>query len=438
MTSEKVKEKNRLKAKKHMKKVKEYNKTHEIKTDGVNQTCHKCKVKKPITDFPKDATKKSGFGGKCKACKLENNYFDANVDPHVTKKECSGKGGCGEEKFLIYFSKQKQGKFGYANLCTDCRKIKRRIDLHPERPSEGEKCCAKCKKTFEVANFSADKYSKDGLQSVCRKCQCVKTAVTQSKFSSFIKKILNDANQRSKKKNIQFDITKENIETLYEKQKGLCALSGTKMTYNAINDRQEGDCHILNPDNISIDRIDPNQGYVKNNIQLVCAIVNRIKFEMTECELFDFCCQVIQTEYNNIIKKFDKAFGIKLSYNVLTSNKLNKFINYKYSNMTHNAKSRDLKVNLTQEQILDKYKKQNGYCALTGIKMTYSKKSTDLSIDRINSGLDYTVDNIHLITNSANSIRSDIDIKTLIEVCHKLKLFYLTKYIFNACHTMSQ
>jgi len=433
MTTEKQKEYNRRRARKHMNKVREYNKNNQVKTEGITQTCHKCKIEKPIIDFPKDVTQKSGFGGKCKTCKLENNYFDPNIDPYTTKKECFAKGGCGEEKFLIYFSKQKQGKFGYANLCMDCRKIRRRTRLHPDRPTTGEKCCAKCNKTFEVAKFSADKYSKDGLQSVCKKCQCVKTAVTQSKFPSFIKRILNDANQRSKKKGIVFDITKEDIEKLYEKQNGICALSGTKMTHNAINDRQDDDCHILNPDNISIDRIDSSIGYVNNNIQLVCAIVNRIKFEMNECELFDFCCKVIQTNYINTIKKFDKDFGIKKSYiyDVLTSNKLKKFINYKYSNMIHNAKARNLKVTLTQDDILDMYKKQNGICALTGVKMTRNKTKTDMSIDRINSNLGYTKDNVHLITNTANGVRSDIDIKILLDVCHKIKFFYLKSFSSN-------
>lgn len=427
MNKEKEREKNRLKSKKHTEKVKEHNKTHEIKTNGINQTCHKCKVNKPITDFPKDITKKSGFGGKCKSCKSENNYFDENIDPHTTKKECSAKGGCGEEKYLIYFSKQKQGKMGYANLCMDCRKIQRRSkDLKLEKPKNGTKMCNECKEEINVSKFSADKYSKDGMQSICKKCQKIRHGISYSKLSNFITQIVKNARGNAKRRNILFDITKENIEKLYEKQKGLCALSGIKMTHNAINDRQDNDSHILNPNNISIDRIDSKIGYIKSNIQLVCAIVNRIKFEMTEPELFEFCCKIVNTNKFSIIKQFDEFFGIeKPEINI--SEKCKKFIDYKYSNMIHNAKSRNLKCDLTKDQIIEKYKKQNGLCALTGIKLSFDKSLNDLSIDRIDSNKSYSLNNIHLISNLANSVKSDIDTKYLIKICTNLKLFYLKR-----------
>lgn len=50
--------------------------------------------------------------------------------------------------------------------------------------------------------------------------------------------------------------------------------------------------------NMSIDRIDPNKGYTKDNVQLVCAQVNMMKSDMSLEELYMFCEAKIKNNEN--------------------------------------------------------------------------------------------------------------------------------------------
>ena len=93
------------------------------------------------------------------------------------------------------------------------------------------------------------------------------------------------AKERAKKFNIPFDITKEYLQYLWDKQKGLCALSGIPMTYKRDGGRT--------PTNVSIDQINPHLGYTKNNIQLVCMAVNQMKNDLSMEELYMFCESIL-------------------------------------------------------------------------------------------------------------------------------------------------
>lgn len=55
--------------------------------------------------------------------------------------------------------------------------------------------------------------------------------------------------------------------------------------------------HVLynghNNTNVSIDRVDSTKGYTKNNIQLVCSIINKMKLDMTIKELTYYCSKIL-------------------------------------------------------------------------------------------------------------------------------------------------
>lgn len=100
---------------------------------------------------------------------------------------------------------------------------------------------------------------------------------------------LNDAKQRSRKHNIYFDLTYEDmLDIMWSKQNGLCALSGIPMTHKIYAGK-------INT-NLSIDRIDPNKGYTRNNAQLVCSCVNMMKGMLTIEELIQFCKAILNTQ----------------------------------------------------------------------------------------------------------------------------------------------
>lgn len=127
-------------------------------------------------------------------------------------------------------------------------------------------CCKDHKDSFNNSNKYNHKYTK---------------AYRSRNPENFMRHLI------SYKKRSEF-ITIADMVSLYEKQRGLCAISGVEMTYN----QNGGKC----PSNISIDRIDSSRGYDLDNVQLVCALVNTMKMQYSKEELLKWCKAIV--EYN--------------------------------------------------------------------------------------------------------------------------------------------
>lgn len=72
------------------------------------------------------------------------------------------------------------------------------------------------------------------------------------------------------------DITARFILDMWNEQHANCALSGLKMTWGGGK---------LQPNTLSMDRIDPSKGYFVGNVRLVCHAVNMFRGRMTDGEL---------------------------------------------------------------------------------------------------------------------------------------------------------
>ncbi len=83
-------------------------------------------------------------------------------------------------------------------------------------------------------------------------------------------KLKNKALQRAKTKNLEFDLTKDFI--LKKLEKGICEVTKLPLNLNG------GTRKPLTP---SLDRINPNFGYTKDNVQLVCCMYNFAKSDFT-------------------------------------------------------------------------------------------------------------------------------------------------------------
>lgn len=112
-------------------------------------------------------------------------------------------------------------------------------------------------------------------------------------LENFLKDTVKHARARAKSLNREFDITYLDLLEVFHKQNGKCILSGIEMQRTVLIKK--------NPYNISIDRIDSKKGYTKDNIQLVCFIVNTMKLNYSDLEFFNNCKAV----YNNLKEKFD-------------------------------------------------------------------------------------------------------------------------------------
>ena len=365
----------KLKAKRFRERTKEKHKTQAVDDTIKEKKCigDICKGKLvPVKKFSKDCSKPDGYQVRCKDCakyiadknKTDNEHLNINT----TYKICSsGDSGCGKKLSLSNFDKCKTGKYGYNNMCNECRKVQRQNTYEPKKT--GTKKCSLCGKPKDVSNFHIDKHnSPDGLASGCKVCRLIQARESNSKFPNFITQTIKNARSNAKKRKLLFSITTENIIDLYKTQNGKCAITDVLMTYNQ-KEREDTDAHILNPTNMSIDRIDSSKGYTIDNIQLVCAAINKIKYTMSTLELQNLTADIKSHKINK--DKENNVLQDQEPIEIIDT--IKKVIQKKLRSTKYNRRDGKIKVNITYNDIVDKYVSQNGKCAISvqTIPMSY-------------------------------------------------------------------
>ena len=153
--------------------------------------------------------------------------------------------------------------------------------------------CTSCGEYMDESNFSkrSDLKHRNNRDYFCRTCSTkrheynyARSKLSKIKCNStidgFLKNLLQHSKNRKKSRfndrNIDFDYLLE----LYNNQNGLCKISGVPMTTIVGGGKIQT--------NISLDRIDSSIGYVKGNIQLVCAIVNIMKSTLSMSEFMNW------------------------------------------------------------------------------------------------------------------------------------------------------
>ena len=205
--------------------------------------CKLCKEKLSINNFWKNPSIKDGFFNKCKIC--ANKVKDINA--------------------------LKKQKYLQNNLWT----------------------CLTCDITLPLTkdNFYKRNDSKTGFQNRCKKClqkdpTRVNRLIKKDDLDLFIKDRFYGAKNRSIKKGIKFELTLDFLKDLWKIQNGLCAITKIKMTHTILEGKLKT--------NLSIDKINPTLGYTKDNIQLICNIINIMKSDMSIKDLIYFSKLIIQ------------------------------------------------------------------------------------------------------------------------------------------------
>ena len=213
---------------------------------------------------------------------------------------------CGQDKPISeYYRHSVRGDnaIRYRPYCKNCRKAGPRAiwsrPVHAEIIKSGRQVCKHCNTEKSIEEFYANGCFKDGVKkyrSTCKSCVLEKSAEKSSAIyktkaqkrssspKNFISGVLNHAVRR--KRHLGCDIDLIYLMNLYEKQEGKCAISGVEMTYMAGFGRTST--------NISIDRIDSSKGYLRGNVQFVCDVVNRMKQDMAQKELYDWCEKILR------------------------------------------------------------------------------------------------------------------------------------------------
>jgi hypothetical protein len=169
-----------------------------------------------------------------------------------------------------------------------------------ESSTEFIKLCSKCGLEKPLAQFNKDRTKRLGVSSQCKPCasqtaseyytknsEKIRSRITSYSHSyvpkyyrdrlSRLKNLLTKARLRTKK---DFDpsLTPKDLDELWIDQEGQCALSGLPLSIEANQSTT-----------VSLDRIDSTKGYMRGNLQLVTAVVNRMKQEFSQEDFLQMC-----------------------------------------------------------------------------------------------------------------------------------------------------
>lgn len=167
----------------------------------------------------------------------------------------------------------------YLHICSKCKIPKPNKDYSKNNTIRGARkylaSCKKCRSEF---------YSAEGKEAM------VRSAKKQRKKHR-LNTIYLSAKNNAKKKGIIFNLTKLDILELWEKQKGLCFYTGKPM-YEDITGLDN------NNDSVSLDKIIPSNGYIKDNVVLCRWVVNKIKNDLEIKDLIIILQDIKNNLYN--------------------------------------------------------------------------------------------------------------------------------------------
>lgn len=112
-------------------------------------------------------------------------------------------------------------------------------------------------------------------------------------YKNFSGSLVRSLKQRAKLMSAEFDLDINFIDELYVSQKGRCALTDIEFIF----DKRDSSRRPFAP---SIDRINSKLGYTKNNVRLVCVVINLSLNEFGD-SVFDKMCRAY---VENTIRRF--------------------------------------------------------------------------------------------------------------------------------------
>jgi hypothetical protein len=372
--------------------------------------CNSCKVTKPICEFSIDNRNVDKLDYFCKQCKnkkaRENCFRNAQKSKHHCKI-------CGELKLNRDFKRKLK------LVCLACFRDKKKFFQAKFQEKEGvEKKCIVCNRKFK------------GERKKCAMCR-------KPKNRDYFSILYQDLKTRCRRKNLICDVDAIFLKAKCDQQLNRCFYSQINFQYSSGS--------AFSP---TIDRVDNNKGYIKDNVVVCSKIANFMKLDQT-LEMFKSWVRIINNPSGGEIfklnppqfktsEKFFKCASCKIEKDsrFFTTQKDNitgfkksctqclffddfdHFLKRIFNNITakfNKSNKAEKRVNqITIEDVKNLYEQQNGKCAISGIPMTrihvpQSKLcDTNISIDRIDSKIGYTKDNIQLVCARVNSMKSTL------------------------------
>jgi len=148
------------------------------------------------------------------------------------------------------------------------------------------KSCSECGKVQDYLRKNYAQQSLD-LNKTCKKCSNRKTENSHRGMYNLIRlSWFTKSKTGAETRGLIFDITIEDIWSMYTAQEGRCFLSGLPIGWAEV-----GAIHTA-----SIDRIDSSKGYLKDNVQLLHKDVNFMKQQYSQDYFIKVCNAVTEKE----------------------------------------------------------------------------------------------------------------------------------------------
>lgn len=106
----------------------------------------------------------------------------------------------------------------------------------------------------------------------------------------------------AKSRGLEFNITAKDLEDLWIKQKGICAISGLQLElpYKKKAYTEDGRPTLHYYGNASIDRINSFEGYNIDNIQWIHSKINIMKMEINQMDFIQLCKLIVTHNEKNM------------------------------------------------------------------------------------------------------------------------------------------
>lgn len=195
----------------------------------------------------------------CRSCKTEKPFEEMKKD----KRYLDGRSFTCKQCSRIYESNRKSKNIEYKRFSK-----KERLSW-----PENHQICRSCREILPFEKFGKNKNKEFGIENMCKECR---KPISKAYYAKWLKnnaemRMFVSARNRSKKENIPFSITAEDI-----KIPEYCPVLGIKL------DREGGKCNDSTP---SLDKFIPELGYTKENINVISWRANWIKQNSTIAEI---------------------------------------------------------------------------------------------------------------------------------------------------------
>lgn len=181
-----------------------------------------------------------------------------------------------------------EGNDNWSAVDFDVRSENRYV-LHPQ----GLRRCLRCREVKLIDDFAIK--GKNGQKnSSCKMCENVRLSEIRSLIKQdpqrYCKSLVAQLRHRSAAQSVPFDLDGAQLYWQWTVQDGCCYYTGDKL-YLSSRDGRGGRPHLAFP---SVDRLNPEAGYVKENVVWCRWDVNRAKSNLTRDEFISLCSRIAE------------------------------------------------------------------------------------------------------------------------------------------------